>query len=377
MFYYRLESRQMWARGSNAQAMIVVRCAFALLIKMENAIEAINICLNSVPYDSDKINYQKLLAAWEKASYMKRWLNDQKSKLNEASFEEGLQKIIKNVQSITELILKFNSPKSEPELSVQPFHNKFIRVIHTNFQKEPLTEKKPPMPRIEFWKHIQRALQSKKVGSIKYSMPEHVLVALKSDCDTEKFVKILEKYYVRGLILMGSLTIMNQAFSGLPYKSIRMYVLKMIMLIFQRATTESVHYSSMTIACGREFQLLLSMIFGEFYRAILEYCITSNNNDELLFMLHSLKWNFTATDHTFLKESECLYKLSPKIECYLTESWKFYKKNSIVDNPEESTLQAVLLETFGFLTAKVLMRTLTGVQEEAIVGTPMRLGNFS
>ena len=291
----------------------------------------------------------QIYAKWKKSNKMRDWVEEKRSEFEITKIDEGIQALTQQFIEKTELLKKFSYAESKESQKVITSRGS------TNISDVTLLRAFSMNPKNKSVDGLSAAENVKKRINQGKDLDDSVITLLKNNVTAAEIWKYSEKYYERGFTLAWALNLLNINFSGLVSSRIKCSVMESIMKLFKRGTSEYWHYSWKTIACGQDIQSLLRGFFFDIIAQTLEYCITTKNDAELLVMLDSLKWKYTATDFMPLKGSQILEKLSPRYDCYITSHWKLCETGMSFDAAKQK-LQLMLISTFDFIVMRVILR---------------------
>lgn len=333
----------------------IIKRTFALLLKMEGLLSRFFNLIEVEP--ASAVCDEQIYPKWQKANKMRDWLEEKKSEFEITKIDEGIQKITEQLFEKIELLMKFSYAESKESAKVITARGSSSISEVTLLRAFSMNPKNKSVDDLNVVENMK-----KRIGQGK-SLDDSVITLLKDNVTAAEIWKYSEKYYERGFTLAWALNLLNKNFSGLVSSKMKCSVMESIMKLFKRGTPEYWHYSWKTNACGLDIQSILRGLFFDIIAQTLEYCVTSGNDTEIMVMLDSLKWKYTARDFTPLKGTLILEKLSPRYDCYVTSHWKFVETGMSIDSTKQK-LQLMLISTFDFIVMRVILRACKEKEKE-------------
>ena len=322
----------------------IVRTVFALLLKITDTIpDFLQLALS--PGASVK-GMEKLVSLYTTANRMRVWYIDKKKEIandfvNE-EYEKHCQAIMQKVKDKAKLIMNFKPAQQDSGMT-----KKAVKLVRRVGEAEAgeLTETDIVKTRLSKWKKVQMSV--KRVDSLEISLTAAAMELLQNDISSEQVISELELYYLRGMTLFGMMEIINSTFSSIPSRTIRMDVLSWLPAILRSSVSTTWGYSQVSSACGIPYQILLRKQFFNLIKQILQCAIIATNSQELTCLMENLKWNYTISDHSLLKESELLNKLTAcERPTSLSKLWGLPLES-------EDGLPEVLLNSFEYIVVQI------------------------
>lgn len=323
---------------------IIVRTVFALLLKITDSIPDF-LQLAITPGASVK-GMEKLVSLYTTANRMRVWYIDKKKEIandfvNE-EYEKHCQALMQKVRDKAKLIMNFKPAQQESGMT-----KKAVKLVRRVGEAEAgeLTETDIVKTRLSKWKKVQMSV--KRVDSLEISLTAAAMELLQNDISSEQVTSELELYYLRGMTLFGMMELINSTLASIPSRTIRIDVLSWLPAILRRSASTSWGYSQVSSACGIPYQNLLRKQFFNLIKQILQYAIIATNSNELTCLMENLKWNYTISDHSLLRESELLNKLTAcERPTSLSKLWGMPLES-------EDGLPEILLNSFEYIVVQI------------------------
>ena len=345
--------KQPFARFTDLQAEEIVRATFALLLKMTDSLASWKLVYEAS--EKQEAAFGKLVALWGAASRMKIWFVEQKKvasdKYKEEEWDRIIKGIAKTVQDKVSLLLLFRSPEiAEKESRKTQKTVTLVRTESIDAPRRRMSEAELVKSRLEKWKNLLIAKTDEESKEV--SLTSSTLKILQTaSIPCASLVSYLESYYLRGLAIYGALTIFQRASSYVRSKKIRADVIAWVSSVFKSDSAANWHYSQKTISCGTPFQYMLRYVFFNLISQILEYIIQTKNPSEFECLMDALKWNYTASDHVFIKDCRLFPCLrSEHRKCFVASLW-----GQPLDSNSEPE---ALLDAFEYIAIKIVTRAL-------------------
>ncbi len=342
--------KQPFARFTDAHTEEIVRATFALLLKVTDSLP--NWRQVSDSPEKQEAAFGKLVSLWSAASRMRIWFVEQKKVLTDKHKEEEWEKaigtLVKTVQDKVALLLMFRSPEIAEKESRKA--RKTVTLIRTESVDQPrrrMSEAEIVKTRLDKWKNLLIAKTEEE--SKELTLTSSTLKILQTGISCASLVAHLENYYLRGMAIYASMTVFQRASSYVYSKKIRMDVLAWVSSIFKSDPAANLHYAQKTTSCGTPFQYMLRGVFFNLINQVLDYVMMTKNPKELECLMDALKWNYTASDHVFLKDCRLFHCLRAEHrKCLVSSLW----------GKQADDCSETLLDTFEYIAIRIVTRAL-------------------
>ena len=325
----------------------IILYTFCVLVKItDSLVDWKTACL------SDKFpnsSTDKLAKLWISANRMSLWVSEKKKAFSgdDNEYKKFMDELLESVETKFNLLVSFRSLKSSDKEGISK--KRSITFVNTD------TDSSRRASVVEFfksrlskWKDIQKAVSH--TESDQLSLTAAAILFLQSDISSSQLITHIENYYLKAIVLFGTMSLCEIACNNVFSKQIRADILAWVASIFKAGRMGSWHYSQQTSACGAGFQSFIRSVFFGIIKHVLEYVTTSKTQKELPILLDAIKWNYSARDHSYIWESKLLPSLCTE-KGYVGTLWG---KPLMMDhkNPD------LLLDTFEFIVMKILNRAL-------------------
>ena len=348
----------------------MVKAVFALLLQVNDAGQDFLQFTDPAPLQSST-KEQRVVSLYSQANQMRVWLMEKKQVVANTAGEEGFEKrwheVVQRIYAKIKLLHRFKYAN----LLMQAHGTRTSAKLVRGQQQENagLSETELVRTRLSHWKDVQISVRR---DGAELSLSAATIELLQSDISTETVLAELEKCYLRGMTIYGTVAACNELFKEVPSTSAQIDIVTWLTSMLRRADTMNWAHSDALTVCGAVYQRLLRGQFFGFVQDMLGYMNAAKGSASMSCFFEALRWNFLPADHGYLrKEAQLFTKLGGESKTALLSSLWGKELES------EDHLPEILLDAFEYIVIRIALRGLAVLpeskSEDASPSSPVRL----